>query len=103
MNHCVLKPNEYPKRLSISDIPTKQNSESLESHSLYGHSEDNSRIAKIFPCTYLGCDKQYSSKSRLLIHTRTHVYTINLRQERNLLIALSVIKHLMRKVTLRYI
>ena len=103
MNHYVLKPIEYPKRLSITDIPTKQNSESLESHSLYGHSEDDSRIAKIFPCTFSGCDKQYSSKSRLLIHTRTHVYIINPRLERNLSIAQSVIKPLMRKVTLRSI
>lgn len=70
MNHYVLKPFAYPKRLSISDS-TKQNSESLESHSIY--SDGESKSARIFPCTFEGCEKQYSSKSRLLIHTRTHV------------------------------
>ena len=61
------------KRLSFSDNSTKQNSESLESHSLYNHSDEDNRMNKIYPCTHKGCKKQYSSKSRLLIHTRTHV------------------------------
>jgi hypothetical protein len=73
MNHYVIKPLEYSKRLSI-DHSTKQNSESLESHSVYNHSDDDNKSAKLFPCTFAGCDKHYSSKSRLLIHTRTHVY-----------------------------
>jgi hypothetical protein len=76
MNPYVLnniKSVEYTKRLSISDNSTKQNSESLESHSIYNHSDDDSKLNKIFPCTFSGCEKQYSSKSRLLIHTRTHV------------------------------
>jgi uncharacterized Zn-finger protein len=72
MNPCV-KPIEYAKRLSISSNSTNQNSESLESHSVYNHSDEDSKINKIFPCIFSGCEKQYSSKSRLLIHTRTHV------------------------------
>ncbi len=72
MNHYVLKQYEYPKRLSISDNSTNQNSEIIESHSIFSEGERES--GKLFPCTFHGCEKQYSNKSRLLIHTRTHVF-----------------------------
>jgi hypothetical protein len=34
---------------------------------------DKGKYKKQFKCSYENCDKQYSTKSRLAIHLRTHV------------------------------
>ena len=55
------------------DNSTKHCSESIESNSLDNNSDEENKLTKIFICPISECRKKYSSKSRLVIHSRTHV------------------------------
>jgi hypothetical protein len=68
-----------------------------DSHSNTNSTHDDANSSKLFICPFIGCNKSYSSKSRQLIHYRTHVLNILFRLVKSLTNALNVIKALTKR------